>query len=143
MLNSIKWSYAGDPCSGLEECLALIKTGKKHDGFFLCERGSSFFQGSGYGEGPYYCEMGFEELNGAGTKVYEYPEEVSWDGLLDIARRFEGGEDFSQSKDHWKCTDGFDKSNEKAGKRRVIGGLSVLWLIGMAVAGYVIFYMKG
>lgn len=114
MTGKIKWSYAGDPVPGLEECMALIKVGKKDDGFLLCERGDLLMQASGYGDGPYLFEIGFDSA--AGTNWYSYPKDVSWDELVDLSRRFEGGEDFSYAKDQWVCDVDAEK-DAKTGKR--------------------------
>lgn len=105
--DSVKWSCSAEDCSGLEECAALVKlmdSRKKDEAFLLGERANGLIQASGYGEGPYYCEVGFTDDQGKYTDWYAVPEEVSWDGLVALMRRFEGGEDFSFAKEQWQCS---------------------------------------
>lgn len=132
MDDKIKWSYAGDPVSSLEECMALIKVSEKDDGFLLGERPDAWMQASGYGEGPYYCEVGFDFNSEEGTTWYAYPEEVSWDGLVDLSRRFEGGEDFSYAKEQWVCS--VNAAQEQGIAKRLFLLISIICFIGVVVA---------
>lgn len=96
----IGWSYDFEPCKDMEECLSKARQNKSEDMLVSCARDEVDLDARGSGTGPYYCQISFYEDEP--TVVYECPESMDWDELVDVMDRFARGEDFSYVRKKWK-----------------------------------------